>query len=74
MEWETVAKCFSSWAWNWGSGQRSEFSLGLGQWNETLRIQSLDMSLSNKPKEMDDMMPTKELNFGLQFMWTSTHS
>ena len=51
--------CFSSQAWNWGSSQQGEFSLGPGQQNETPRTQALDMSLSNKPEEMDDMMLTE---------------
>ena len=62
-EWWTVVMCFSSQAWNWGSSQRSEFSLGPGQQNETPRTRSLDMSLPNKPKEMDDMMLTKRDEF-----------
>ena len=33
--------------------------MGPGQQNETPRTQALDMSLSNKPEEMDDMMLTE---------------
>lgn len=58
-EWWTVVMCFRSQAWNRGSGQRTEFSLDPGQLNEPPKNSVFGMSLSNKPKEIDDMMLTK---------------